>query len=175
MLHPDCASQFSARCISSAPIPRPSYSGNRAITSNSPVLRSAIQKPTTSPVGVSHSQPLVEPASQVATLSGVMPRTRSSSIVSAFSRVRGLTWNRAGMSAVVISRMFTCARASQLLLPPSRRCRRLRASCHKESRSRGSACLSTRHTSSRGHSPSSAWHCFWRVSLERRVSPLFEY
>ena len=77
------------------------------MTSNSPVLQSAIQKPTTSLFAASHSQPLVDPASEVATLSGVMPKARSSSIVSAFSRVRGLTWNSAGMSADVISRMFT--------------------------------------------------------------------
>ncbi len=76
------------------------------MTSNSPVLRSAIQKPTTSLDTVSHSQPFVAPVRPAATLSGVMSKAQSSSTVSAFSRVRGLTRNSAGMSAGVISRMF---------------------------------------------------------------------
>ena len=88
------------------------------MTSSSPVLQSAIQKPTTSLADVSHNQPLVELSSPVATLSGVIPRGRSSSIVSAFSRVRGLTRDRAAMSADVIGRMLTFGKGG---LPLARR------------------------------------------------------
>ncbi len=76
------------------------------MTSSSPVSQSAMQKPMTSLSDVSHNHPLVELSSHVATLCGVISRARSSSIVSAFSRVSGLIQNRAGMSAGVIGRML---------------------------------------------------------------------